>query len=367
MRRFIPTIFIILILICVVLIVFVIPSITAQTYGPPSERLSSFQVIQYSTKLIWDDGLLIKPLDSNAPQQSFTVQQGESVTSVADRLQQSGLISDAGIFRDYLIYTGLDTSIQTGNYDLSPAISIVDIAHKMQNAVPTQVTFVILPGWRMEEIAASLPTSGLNIMPDAFFAAAKKLRPGFDFLSGATSTEGFLYPDTYILPRVTTPDELIEILVRSFDLHLNSDLRDGFSRQGLSIYQAVTLASIVQREAVHDDEASMIASVYLNRLKIGMRLEADPTTQYALGYNTAQQTWWTNPLSMDDLKINSPYNTYVTDGLPPTPISNPGLVALRAVAFPTESSDYYFSARCDASGYHNFAQTFQEQLQNLCP
>jgi len=367
MRRLIPLIFIVLILICVVLIVFFIPSIAAQTYGPPSKRLSFFQVIQYSTKLIWDDGLLTAPLDSNASQQLFTVQQGESVASIADRLQQSGLISDPDLFRDYLIYTGFDTSIQAGSYDLNPAMSIVDIANKMQDATSTQVTFVILPGWRMEEIAASLPTSGLKISPDAFLVAAKKSRPGFDFLSGEASTEGFLYPDSYILPRVTTTDELIEVLVQNFDLHLTSDLRDGFDRQGLTIYQAVTLASIVQREAVHDDEAPMIASVYINRLKIGMRLEADPTTQYALGYNTAQQTWWTNPLSMDDLKNNSPYNTYVTDGLPPTPISNPGLVALRAVAFPTESSYYYFSARCDASGYHNFAQTFQEQLRNLCP
>ena len=297
----------------------------------------------------------------------FMVQQGESVASIADRLQQNGLISDASMFRDYLIYTGLDTSVQAGNYDLSPAMSIVDIAHKMQNATSTQVTFVVLPGWRMEEIAASLPTSGLNITPDAFLAAARAPRPGFDYLSGAASMEGFLYPDSYILPRVTTTDELIEVLVRNFDLHLTSDLRDGFSRQGLTIYQAVTLASIVQREAVHADEAPMIASVYLNRLKIGMRLEADPTAQYALGYNAAQQTWWTNPLSMDDLKINSPYNTYVTDGLPPSPISNPGSAALRAVAFPADSSYYYFSARCDDSGYHNFAQTFQEQLQNLCP
>ncbi len=150
-------------------------------------------------------------------------------------------------------------------------------------------------------------------------------------------------------------------------LHLTSDLRDGYGRQGLSIYQAVTLASIVQREAVHDDEAPMIASVYLNRIKINMKLEADPTVQYALGYNATQQAWWTNPLSVYDLKINSPYNTYLIDGLPPTPISNPGLTALRAVAYPAESSYYYFSARCDNSGYHNFAQTFQEQLQNLCP
>jgi len=367
MSRFIPYIAIAFIVLCVVLTVFVIPSHAAKVYGPPSGRLSLIQTIQYSAKLAWDDGLLTKPLDPNAPQQSFTVQPGESVSSIADHLQQSGLISDADMFRDYLVYTGLDISIQAGNYDLSPAMSIVDIAHNMQNATPTQVTFVVLPGWRMEEIAASLPTSGLNITPDAFLAAAKKTRSGFDFLSGAASTEGFLYPDSYILPRITTADELVEVLVRNFDLHLTSDLRDGFNRQGLSVYQAVTLASIVQREAEHDDEAPMIASVYLNRLKIGMRLEADPTVQYAQGYDSVNQTWWTNPLGADDLKINSAYNTYVIDGLPPTPISNPGLAALRAVAFPAESSYYYFSARCDDSGYHNFAQTFQEQLQNLCP
>jgi UPF0755 protein len=324
--------------------------------------------MQYSAALAWDDGLLTRPLDASAAQQAFTVHPGESVASIADRLQRSGLISDGGMFRDYLVYTGLDTSIQAGTYeDLSPAMSIVDIARKLQNATPDQVPFAVLPGWRMEEIAAALPSSGLSITPQAFVAAARKSRPRFDYLAQAASTEGFLYPDSYILPRITTADELVEVLVRNFNLHLTSDLGDGFSRQGLSTYQAVTLASIVQREAVHDEEAPLIASVYLNRLKIGMRLEADPTVQYSLAYNPAQQTWWTSPLSIADLKFNSPYNTYLIDGLPPTPISNPGPAALRAVAFPADSAYYYFSARCDDSGYHNFSQTFQEQLQNLCP
>ncbi len=368
MRRFIPLFLIAFILFCIVTVVFIIPAQAAHTYGPPSQRLSFLEVIQYSVKLMWDDGLLTEPFDPNGSGQSFTVGQGESVASIAERLQQKGYISDAGMFRDYLIYTGLDTSVQAGTYaDLSPAMSIVDIAHKMQNASPSQVTFAVLPGWRMEEIAASLPTSGLNITPDAFLAAAKNVPSGFGFLSGAASTEGFLYPDSYILPRGTTANQLVEILVRNFDLHLTNDLRDGFSRQGLTIYQAVTLASIVQRETVHDEEAPMIASVYLNRIKINMKLDADPTVQYALGYDSVNQTWWTNPLSLDELKINSPYNTYVNNGLPPTPISNPGLVALRAVAFPAQSSYYYFSAQCDDSGYHNFAKTFQEQLQNLCP
>jgi UPF0755 protein len=246
-------------------------------------------------------------------------------------------------------------------------MSIVDIAHRLQDATPADVTFVILPGWRIEEIAVSLPTSGLDVKPEEFIKAALAPHSGYDFLTDSPTVEGFIYPDTYILPRVTQVDELINTLLRNFSLHLTIDLREGFTRQGLSVYQAVTLASIVEREAVQPEEAPLIASVYLNRLKIGMKLDADPTIQYALGFNPVQQTWWTNPLDADDLQYVSIYNTYLNNGLPPTPIDNPGLNSLLAVASPADTQYYYFSARCDASGYHNFGQSFEEHLQNLCP
>ena len=102
-------------------------------------------------------------------------------------------------------------------------------------------------------------------------------------------------------------------------------------------------------------------------LPIGMKLEADPTVQYALGYNFGQGTWWTNPLSLDNLKYDSPYNTYMYAGLPPAPISNPSLESLQAVAFPAETIYYFFRAKCDGSGYHSFAQDFELHLQNACP
>jgi UPF0755 protein len=242
----------------------------------------------------------------------------------------------------------------------------VDIAHKLQDATPEQVTFVILPGWRMEEIALSLSTSGLDITSDGFLAAAHFAPPGLDFLSVSASTEGFLYPDTYILPRDITANGLVNEFLRNFSLHLTVDLREGFSRQGLDVYQAVTLASIVQREAVVPDERAQIASVFYNRLRSGMKLDTDPTVQYALGYNQAQSTWWTNPLSEADLQFDSPYNTYLYAGLPPGPIDNPSLSALQAVAFPADTPYYYFRARCDGSGLHNFAITFEEHLQNSC-
>ncbi|HEX8992795.1 MAG TPA: endolytic transglycosylase MltG [Anaerolineales bacterium] len=344
-----------------------IPALAVHSYGPPARGLSAIQVLQYSARLLWDDGLLTRPLNRNAPEQAFEVREGEPVESVATRLQLAGAIPDAQALRDYLVYTGLDTSIQSGNYKVSASMSIVDLAHLLQDATPTEVTFVVWPGWRLEEIAQSLPTSGLNIAPYDFASAASSRHPAYDFLDGRTSAEGFLYPDSYILPRTTSVDQLVDALVRNFSLHLTADLRDGFDRQGLSVYQAVTLASIVQREAMHASEGPLIASVYLNRLRNGMKLDADPTVQYALGYNASQQTWWTNPLSASDLQAASPYNTYVAGGLPPTPISNPGPDALRAVAHP-ESSDYlYFNARCDGSGYHQFAKTFEQHLQHLCP
>jgi UPF0755 protein len=160
---------------------------------------------------------------------------------------------------------------------------------------------------------------------------------------------------------------VIAILLEEFRDQLTPDLREGLKRQGLSIYEAVILASIVERETVVEDEMPLIASVFLNRLAAGMPLEADSTAQYALGYQEEAKTWWKNPLSLDDLQVDSPYNTYLHGGLPPGPISNPGLNALKAVAFPAQADYFYFRAACDGSGEHHFAETFEEHVQNACP
>jgi UPF0755 protein len=317
-------------------------------------------------QLLWYDGLLTRPLNAGGEAQVFVIDTGESVNSVAAHLQESGLIRDAESFRAYLIYSGLDTSIQAGEYKLSAGMSVIDIARELQDATSTEVEFVILPGWRMEEIAASLPTSGLSITPEEFLTLAQSPHSEFDFLAGAASSEGFLFPDSYIFPRNASVTEVLDTFIRNFALHLSIDMINGFEKQGLTVYQAVTLASIVEREAVHDEEKPIIASVYLNRLRIGMKLEADPTVQYALGYNFGQGTWWTNPLSLDNLQYDSPFNTYLYGGYPPAPIANPSLESLQAVAFPTETPYYFFRAKCDGSGYHSFAATFEEHVANGC-
>lgn len=351
-----------LLFLCSLLFVFIyVPIRVERNYGHASSRLGLGQRYQYALRLFWHDGILTAP--SNASGQFFTVEIGESPIAVADRLESTGIILDAEAFLDYLVFTGLDTSLQSGEYHFDSNLSIIDVARAMQNSSPTDVTFVVLAGWRMEEVAASLPTSGLDATPEAFLSAARTPL-NFPFLDGVLTNEGFLLPDSYILPRATDADGLLEILVRNFANHLTPELETGFTNQGLTVYQAVILASIIERESIVADEMPLIASVFFNRLNSGWSLQSDPTVQYAIGFDG---NWWPNPLSSLDLDFDSPYNTYLYNGLPPAPISNPSMDALRAVANPSVTDYYFFRARCDGSGLHNFSVTLEEHIDNECP
>jgi UPF0755 protein len=350
---------------CIFGFIYYIPARASLLYGPPAKHLSIADRIEYSTRLLSYGDELTKPLDVDGIPRAFRIEAGETVSSIANRLVIEGIISDSQAFFDYAVYTGIDLTIQSGEFSLSPAQSIVDIAQSLQKFSPTDAILSILPGWRMEEIAASLPTSGLSIPPETFLNAGNSPPQALDFASPPTM-EGFFFPDRYTLPRETTLDQLMDAIARNFAAKLTTDLQNGFAAQNLTIYEAVTLASIVQREAVHIEEAPLIASVYLNRLAIGMKLDADPTVQYSLGYQADKNSWWKSPLALADLEIVSPYNTYLNNGLPPTPISNPGIEALTAVAFPQQSPYFFFRAACDGSGYHVFAETFEEQVANGC-
>ncbi len=346
-----------------------LPRWAAEQFGQPAPYLTQWDRLTYSVRLLMNRDDLLTPLNATGTERQFEVGLGESVTDITTRLQQQGLVRNAEALRLYLIYAGLDTSVQAGQYTLSPAMNAVQIGYALQDATPAEVTFAILPGWRAEEIAAALPTSGLSITPEEFLdrvhhPAAESLPEGWAEL---TSLEGFLFPGSYEVSRDLSLQDLIATFLKQWDGAVNADMRQAFERQGLSLEQAVTLASMVQREAVVAEEQPLIASVFYNRLNAGMKLESDPTVQYALGYNDDQGTWWTNPLSLQDLEIQSPYNTYLVVGLPPTPIANPGLSALEAVAYPAQTPYYYFRARCDGSGQHVFAATFEEHLQNSCP
>ncbi len=347
----------------------VAPRNAAQDFGPPAPGMDRIQKAINSVQLLLNRNALLTPADPTGDPVSFEIKMGESVNSIALNLENAGLIRDAGAFRLYLIYAGMDTGIQAGEYQLSPAQNAVEIAKSIQDATPKEATLTILAGWRLEEVAAALPTTGLSITPDEFLRAARSLF-GDEILPGhpeLQNVEGFLFPGSYTFDRTASPEKVLAVILQNFAAQVPQELRDGFDRQGLTLEQAIILASIVQKEAMVPEEQPIIASVFYNRLRDGMKLDSDPTVQYALGYSQAKKTWWKNPLSAGDLTVQSPYNTYINTGLPPGPISNPGLTALQAVAYPAETPYYYFRARCDGSGRHNFAKTYAEQVGNACP
>lgn len=346
-----------------------VPRLAADTFGLPVSYLTPLQRFSYSAQLLLSQQDLLVPKEITDEQIPVVIESGESVNSIALKLEQAGVVRDAPSFRLYLIYAGLDTSIQAGSYQLSPGLSAVEIAGLIQDATSREVRFVILPGWRAEEVAAALAGYGLDIKFEQFMAVvhAPQQLSIPDAYKSLSSLEGFLFPGEYRISRSATENEVVAMFVYGFDSALTPQLRAGFQQQGLNVLEGVILASMVQREAMLIEEMPTIASVFLNRRAVGMKYDSDPTVQYAIGTASSGNPWWKSPLSYDDLTVDSPYNTYLYGGLPPGPICNPGLEALQAVALPAQTPYYYFRGACDGSLRHEFARTYEEQLENACP
>jgi len=341
-----------------------------QVLGPADESLSRLDKTMLAIRLLYHQQSITQPVVETAPYQVITIEYGDDVNSITHKLEGQGLISDANIFRDYLIFRGFDRTIQAGMYNMNAGMTALEIASALQDSTPSHVDLSILPGWRLEEIAQSLPTSGVEISPEEFLAATNIKPEGYTFsqyLPEDSTMEGLMPPGIHTVLRNIPIDQLLHQLLSTFESRLTPDILQAYNRQMLSPFQALILASIVEKEAINDSEMPLIASVYINRHSAGIKLDADPTVQYAQGYDENQNTWWKSPLSLIDLQINSPYNTYLNLGFPPGPISNPSQNALQAVAFPEESPYLYFRAACDESGNHVFAETFEEHKANSCP
>jgi UPF0755 protein len=316
------------------------------------------------------------PAGSNPQQRPFAIVPGEPARFVAQRLAAEGFIFDADLFNLYLRVTGLERRIEAGNFILAETMTIPQIAEALQTALFEEIPVTIPEGFRAEEIAERLAEN--NVMEsDRFLAAVRTPRSlsifgDYDFLadlSPEASLEGFLFPDTYRFPVfASTPELVLAPFLNNFEAKVGEDgLRGGPS--GLSGRNLLTLASIVEREAVQADERPLIASVYLNRLNGicagevgGTYLQADPTVQYARG---TVGNWWWKPQRIEEYAtVTSPYNTYLNQGLPPGPIASPGLSAIAATQNPTPSDLCFFVATGD-DGRHVFARTLAEHQQNL--
>ena len=255
-------------------------------FGPPSTALTFIQKVQYSAQIIINRNSLVSTRYSNAPQVEFTIQMGESINEISNHLENVSLISDAAAFRNYLIYKGYDTQIKAGSHMLSSSSTPMEIAEQIRNVYSDTVSFVILPGWRAEEIAAALPTSGINVTPEQFLQVVKnpsEIGLG-EYLPPNTSLEGFMFPGEYLVLRDITPQQLALTFVQRFQSQVSPEIRQQIESHGLTFYQGIILASIIQRETFDDGERATIASVFYNRLAAGWKLETDPTVQYSLGY-----------------------------------------------------------------------------------
>lgn len=300
-------------------------------------------------------------------QVSFVVQQEESVNSIATRLHTDGLIRSPSYFRFLVGFSGDDQNIVAGEHTLDTGMTTSQIINALTSedaASIQEVTVQFIEGWRTEQYAEALIEAGLITNIDDFMNATRLARWNneFDFLHTRPSgvgLEGYLFPDTYSFRTDSTPEDIISVLLQTFDDRVPLNLRSGAAAIGLTLHQTITLASIIEREAAMDDERTVISSVYTNRIIASMPLQADPTVQYELG---EPGDWWP-VLSSEDLRREGRYNTYLNPNLPPGPISNPGLASIEA-AFDPSTTDYlYFVATGD--GGHAFATTFEEHQRNI--
>ncbi|MFQ6014523.1 MAG: endolytic transglycosylase MltG [Anaerolineae bacterium] len=297
----------------------------------------------------------------------FSVQPGDTAATIATRLQQVGLIRDAELFRLLVRYRGVGGQLEVGDYLLRPNMTMDEIIEALQHGQLPTVTVTIPEGWRAEETAAFLQEQGLADA-DQFMALVQA--GGFDYnflqnrpVGSSPSLEGYLFPETYEVPVDIDAAGFIDLMLRTFDQRFTLQMRQEAAARDLTIHQVVNLAAIVEKEAVLAEERALIAAVFLNRLEQGMFLNADPTVQYALGYQADTGLWWKRPLLLVDLEFESPYNTYRHTGLPPGPICNPGLASLKAVLEAPETDYLFFVSKGDGS--HAFAKTLEEHNQNV--
>jgi UPF0755 protein len=301
-------------------------------------------IIIVGSVLWWKNG--ISPADSkNKNSVIFVVQKGSGLKEIAGKLAEAKLIKSRIIFFVYTRLGKYEGKIQAGDFRLSPSMNIEEIAQNLTHGT-LDIWITVPEGKRAAEIAETLKGK----IPTYNSSWANSL----------ITNEGYLFPDTYLIPK----DANIEIII--------SQMRNNFDQKysGIDVThskltkpQIVALASLIEREAITDGEKPIIAGILLNRLNEGMALQVDATIQYAKGQNPINKKWW-EPVTVQEYKsVKSPYNTYLQIGLPPSPISNPGLEALRAAANPADTNYFYYIH--DKNGKIRYAKTLEEHNANI--
>ncbi len=283
---------------------------------------------------------------------------GTPTSEIFRRLEADGVVSPAWLAEAYYRLAESATPLQAGEYRFSRPTPLSQVIARMARGDVVRHTIVVPEGLTADETFALFLDRGIS-RPQAFHNAFTSRQLIASIARGQPDLEGFLFPDTYVVTRSTSARQIVEKMVANFRKHFTPEMRERASALGLTLPQAVALASIVEKETSLDREAPVIAGIYLNRLKRGMRLQADPTVTYAL----KRDGKWTGTLYRSDYGYASEYNTYRITGLPPGPICNPGAAALRAAVMPARTDFVYFVA--DRAGGHRFSRTFEEHLDAI--
>lgn len=296
----------------------------------------------------------LTPVSQETAPQRFIVIPGQPLKQIAANLKKQNLIKNELAFRILVTQLGITTKIQAGDYRIASSLSSTDIAKTLTHgAIDIWVTFP--EGLRIEEQGQILEEK-LNDSTNENYQFNKE-----EYLKLAK--EGYMFPDTYLIPKDATAAGAAEKLRTTFDAKVGKPLLAKGLKLNLTENQVIILASLIEREAKTLEEKAVISGILHNRLRIGMALQVDATVQYGKGYDIAKKTWWP-PVFLEDYKaVKSPYNTYLTNGLPPAPIANPGLESMRAAAEPVQTDYLYYLH--DHEGKIHYAKTAEEHSANI--
>ena len=287
--------------------------------------------------------------------QVLVIEKGQTGSEIADMLFERGLIRSTQGFKLWLYLSGTNDKLQTGHYQIPNKVTVRELISLLQEGHVESIRVTIPEGYSVGDIAIVLEKNQIMKAKD-FLAEAKTYVP-YPYMKGTKPAtypvEGFLFPSTYEIPVGATPRDVIQMMADEMNRYLTPAVKKQIQAQHMSIHDFVTLASIVERESLFDADRPTIAGVFKKRLAHGIPLQSDATISYVLGYAKENVT-------IGDTQLQSPYNTYVSKGLPPGPIANPGKKSLDAVLH-SENTDYlYFVA--DKEGHNHFSKTYEEHL-----
>jgi len=300
------------------------------------------------------------PVSSSPDLKSFGVTSGQGSTEISRQLKQQGFIRSPLVFQFYVWTQGISSKLKTGEYFLSQNLSSQEIAEILfkgpGKTKEKRLTFI--EGWTLNDFANYLENQGMVKSQDFWPAVQQKASywDQYEFLAAKPKNldlEGYLFPDTYRIYSDTTAEEIVKKMLDNLGAKLTDDILSEIKRQGKTVHEILTLASILEKEVSTDSDRKLVADIFYKRLAADIALQADSTVNYASGKSVSRA-------SAGDLKIDSPYNTYKYRGLPPGPICNPGLSAIMAAIYPTPNSYYYFLTTPE--GKVIYSQTYDEHV-----